>query len=175
MDVTPTTGTHLDDDEAADAAPLDLTPRDVAPRHRATGRRRWGAIAALVVVVAGLGIVLFEGLTNATVYFYNVDEAVAKRPELGTSRFRLQGNVIAGSVHDRGDRMTFDLKYHGAVVHVVHTGDVPDLFQPKIPVVLEGAFDGDTYRSDRMLLRHDSTYDEEHRSRTRQAERDART
>jgi cytochrome c-type biogenesis protein CcmE len=71
--------------------------------------------------------------------------------------------------------MMFDLKYHGVVVPVVHTGDVPDLFKPKIPVVLEGAFDGGTYRSDRMLLRHDATYDEKHGTRTRQAERDART
>jgi cytochrome c-type biogenesis protein CcmE len=119
--------------------------------------------------------VLFEGLTNATVYFYNVDQAVAKRSELGTSRFRIQGNVIPTSVRDEGQRMEFDLKYHDVVVHVVHTGDVPSLFKPAIPVVLEGSFRGDTYRSDRMLLKHDETYDEDHKSRTREAEQDART
>ncbi len=170
MDVT-------DDVESPDAAPLDLTPREVVVRARRTGARRWWGIAALVVVVAGLGFVLFEGLTNATVYFYNVDEAVAKRSELGSDRFRVQGNVIPGSVRDEGERMEFDLKFRGVQVHVVHTGDVPDLFKPSIPVVLEGHFqDGSTtYRSDRMLLRHDSTYDEEHEDRTRDAERDARS
>jgi cytochrome c-type biogenesis protein CcmE len=99
----------------------------------------------------------------------------AKRSDLGTSRFRIQGNVIPSSVDDEGQRMEFDLKYRDAVVHVVHTGDVPSLFKPAIPVVLEGAFQGDTYHSDRMLLKHDETYDEEHKSRTREAEQDARS
>ena len=71
--------------------------------------------------------------------------------------------------------MEFDLKYHDVVVHVVHRGDVPSLFKPAIPVVLEGAFDGDVYRSDRMLLKHDSTYDEKHRTRTSEAQQDARS
>lgn len=173
MDVT--TPADHDDLESADAAPLDLTPRVVAPRRRATRRQRRWAIAVLAVVVAGLGLVLFEALTSASVYFYNVDEAVAKRAQLGTTRFRIQGNVIASSVHDRGNHMTFDLKYHGAVVHVVHTGDVPDLFKPSIPIVLEGAFSGTTYHSDQMLLRHDATYDEEHKTRNREAEKDAKT
>ena len=165
----------IDDLESADAAPLDLTPREVVPRGRATGSRRWGGVLVLVVVIAGLGFVLFQGLSNATVYFHNVDDAVAKRDELGTSRFRMQGNVIASSVDDSGQRMEFDLKYDDVVVHVVHTGDVPAQFKPAIPVVLEGAFDGDVYRSDRMLLKHDETYDEEHEGRTREAERDARS
>ena len=164
-----------DDAESVDAAPLDLTPRDVAPRRRATGSKRWAGLGVLAVVVAGLGFVLFQGLTNATVYFYNVDDAVARRDELGTARFRIQGNVIPESVDDSGDRMQFDLKYEDVVVPVVHTGDVPALFKPAIPVVLEGAFDGDVYRSDRMLLKHDETYDEEHEDRTREAERDARS
>lgn len=164
----------IDDAESPDAAPLDLTPREVMPRRRMSPRRRWGGIALLVVVVAGLGLVLFEGLSNATVYFYNVDQAVAKRDELGTSRFRIQGNVIAGSVQDHRGRFEFDLRYGDATVHVVHRGDVPDLFQPSIPVVLEGSFDSKgVYRSDRMLLRHDSSYDEKHANRTRDAERDA--
>lgn len=131
-------------------------------------------MAVLLVVVVALGVVLFEGLSNATVYFYNVDQAVAKRAELGSSRFRIQGNVIPGSVNNEGARLEFDLRYGSKSVHVIHRGDVPDLFKPSIPVVLEGSFDRDgVYRSDRMLLRHDSTYDEKHGDRTREAKRDA--
>jgi cytochrome c-type biogenesis protein CcmE len=177
MDVTrppEISGVAQDDAESADSAPLDLTPRDVRPRRKASRKQRRLAAAVLVVVVAALGVVLFEGLTNATVFFYNVDQAVAKRPELGTSRFRIQGNVIPGSVHDEGDAMAFDLKYHGVEVHVVHTGDVPDLFKPSIPVVLEGHFDGKIYRSDQMLLRHSPQYDAQHKTRDRQADQDAK-
>jgi cytochrome c-type biogenesis protein CcmE len=170
MDVKPV----LDDAESADSAPLDLTPRDVAPRRKATKRQRWLAAGVLVVVVIALGGVLFEGLTSATVFFYNVDQAVAKKSELGTTRFRIQGNVIPGSVKDEGDAMAFDLKYHGVEVHVVHTGPVPDLFKPSIPVVLEGHFSGNTYDSDDMLLKHSPDYDVKHKTRDRQADRDAK-
>ncbi len=164
----------IDDAESADAAPLDLTPRDVKPRRKATKKQRWIAAFVLVAVVGALGAVLFEGLTNATVFFYNVDQAVAKRSELGTSRFRIQGNVIPGTVHDLGSAMAFDLKYNGVEVHVVHTGDVPDLFKPQIPVVLEGHFQGKTFDSDQMLLRHSPEYDAKHPTRDREADQDAK-
>lgn len=162
-------------DEAADG-PLDLTPRDVGPR-RARRRRPWIYLVALVVV-GGIGLVLFNGLENATTYFYNVDKAVAERQELGDKRFRMQGNVIDGTITKDGDRTDFLLAFGGKQVRVVHTGDVPELFQPAIPVVIEGSF-VDTgsstpeFHSDRIFVRHDSTYTEKHSDRITDAERDA--
>jgi cytochrome c-type biogenesis protein CcmE len=156
--------------------PLDLTPRHRGPVAPVTGRR-WPAVVGIVAVVIALGFVLFNGLSNATVFFYNVDQAVAKRDEIGTSRVRLQGNVLANSIDRTANGVNFDLKYNGKVVKVTHTGEPPELFGPQIPIVLEGAFassaTGAVYRSDRMLIRHDSTYDEKNQKNVRDAERDA--
>ena len=167
--------TPLDTPEEASSGPLDLTPREVTPR-RGRRRRPWIYLVSLVVV-AGIGFVLFNGLENATTYFYNVDKAMAEKKELGDKRFRMQGNVLDGTIAHEGDRTEFTLAFGGKQVHVVHTGDVPELFQPAIPVVIEGSF-VDTgsstpeFHSDRILVRHDSTYTEKHSGRLKDAESD---
>ncbi len=152
MELTPRT---LDDDDVTvegDDAPA-------APRPRRT-RRRWLPLAVLGVVVLGLGGLVYKGLSDATLYFRNADEAVAQRDELGDKRFRLQGTVVGEPVTD-GDTVTFDVAYNGVDVAVAHTGTPPDMFEPGIPVVLEGHWrDGaQVFDSDRMLIKHDESYE----------------
>ena len=53
----------------------------------------WGIVGGLVVV-AVIAVVLWNGLSQATLFFYNVDQAVADRTELGDKRFRIQGNEL---------------------------------------------------------------------------------
>ncbi|MEO6122058.1 MAG: cytochrome c maturation protein CcmE, partial [Acidimicrobiales bacterium] len=111
------------------------------------------------VILACLGFLVFQGLSKATVYFKTADEAVDERASLGTRRFRLEGMVVAGTVQDSGSEVDFTVRGDGgAVVSVVHDGDVPELFQPGIPVVMEGRWDQDRFRSDRILVRHTSEY-----------------
>jgi cytochrome c-type biogenesis protein CcmE len=169
---------HHDDPgagEGFDESPeLDLSPRTpvggaVAPR---TGRRRpIGAYVALAAVVLGIGFVVLQGLGSATLYFRNVDEAVAERDELGTRRFRLQGLVVDDVASD-GDAVTFTLAFNGATVPVRHAGDPPDLFRPDQSVVLEGHFveGSDVFASDRMLVKHDEDYSEDNSERIADAE-----
>ena len=176
VDASGLDGPALDDDESADAAPLDLTPqpgRDVAPRARST-RAPWLKVALLAAVVVAIGVVLANGLGNATTFFYNVDEAVEKRSEIGDRRVRVQGNVIKGSIDQRDNGVAFTLSYNGSSVDIDHRGDTPDLFGPEIPVVVEGRFVGDRFRSEKILVKHDENYDEDNPDRIRDAERDAK-
>jgi cytochrome c-type biogenesis protein CcmE len=138
-------------DEAADAP---VAPR--APRRR----RRWLPLAVLAAVVLGLGVLVYKGLSDASLYFRNADEAVAQRDALGDRRFRLQGTVV-GEPATEGDTVSFDVAYNGVEVPVVHTGTPPDMFRGGIPVVLEGRWrDGaEVFDSDRMLVKHDETYE----------------
>jgi len=152
--------------------PLDLTPRDLEPVPVRTRSRAVGMVVGVVAVV-GIVAVLWNGLSQATLFFYNVDEAVAERTEIGDKRFRMQGNVVRGSVDRTSSGVEFVLAFNGARVPVQHSGEPPELFGPKVPVVLEGRFVGDVYQSDRILIRHDNTYDEENQERIRQAKQDA--
>lgn len=128
-------------------------PRPRAPLGR---RRRW--IAGLVIAAA-LAFLLFRAVGDATVYFKTADEAVAEREALGDRRFRLEGLVVPGSVRDGAREVDFTVRgQQGATVDVVHQGDVPELFQPDIPVVLEGHFQGAEFVSDRILVKHTNEY-----------------
>jgi len=111
-----------------------------------------------VVVLAALGFLVFQGLGNATLYFRTADEAVAQRSQLGDRRFRIEGDVVDGSVRQVGNDVSFTLTSKSVEVPVRHKGDPPELFRPGIPVVLEGRFQGDYFTSDRILVKHSETY-----------------
>ena len=146
---------------------MDLTPRTgpetavaSASRRRppSSKRRKIGVSVVLAVLLAAMAIILFEGLSNATMYFYNADEAVAKKTSLEDKRFRLQGQVVPGTVRDTGETVDFDVTFNGVTVAVQNEGSPPELFQEGIPVVLEGKWQGDVFASDRILVKHTSEY-----------------
>ncbi len=177
---------HPDDEIGVsdDAGPMpvhDLTPRSLPGRRP----RRWLPISLVVVIVVLIGLVIANGLGDASLFFRNVDEAVAERPDLGDRRFRLQGTVVPGTVVETtiGDEpvVLFTVNYDGVRADIVHRGDPPQLFQDAIPVVLEGrwtegpppgvtdfdggANDGWYFASDEMLVKHDNEYVAENEER----------
>jgi cytochrome c-type biogenesis protein CcmE len=152
---------------------VELTPR-TAPdptRHR---RSPW-AYGVLVAVLLGLGVVVYQGLTSASLYFYNADEAVAQRGDLGDRRFRLQGTVLGDSIVPTEQGVEFTVAYNGARVDVHHDGDPPELFQPGIPVVVEGRWSGDVFASDTIRVKHSEQYEADNQDRLDDAERGAET
>ena len=119
-----------------------------------------------LVIAGALGFLLFRAVGDATVYFKTADEAVAERAELGSRRFRIEGLVVPGSVREGANEVDFTIRgQRGATVPVVHDGDVPELFQPDIPVVLEGRFEGERFVSDRILVKHTNEYKAENPDR----------
>ena len=137
-----------------------------APPVRRTSKAR--VVVGAVIVLGALGFLLLR-LGDATVYFRTADEAVAQRDQLGDRRFRIEGVVMAGSVRQSDGGVDFRIEENGVEVPVRHTGDPPELFQPDIPVVLEGRFtDGsDVFASDRIMVKHSETYQEENPERTK--------
>ncbi|MCU0309687.1 MAG: cytochrome c maturation protein CcmE [Acidimicrobiales bacterium] len=176
MELTPRTGPSVDDAAPGETAGPGLAP---AEARRSRSRRRLPVVVALLVIVGVAGFVIVNALGNATLFFYNADEAVAQRSELGTQRFRLQGTVVGPSVQRVDEGVTFDVTFNGVEVPVSHQGDPPELFQPDIPVVLEGRFaeggstgpaDAPLFLSDRMLVKHTNEYDAKNEDRLRIAE-----
>jgi cytochrome c-type biogenesis protein CcmE len=149
-------------------ADLDLSPR-VRPAPKG---RRGVAIVVIVLVVGALAFAATKALSDASLFFHNADEAVAKRAELGDSRFRLQGTVVRDTISDTADGVDFVVAFNGVEVAVHHRGDPPELFKAGEPVVLEGRWDRtvDVFASDRMLVKHDENYDAENEDRITEAE-----
>ena len=168
------------DDAATGTGPkgtqdTDLSPLTPRPGPRSRRARRSVALVVVVAVAAAVSLLITNLLSDASLFFYNADEAVERRDELASERFTLQGTPIAAPVDtffDDRPVLAFSVGFNGVVVDVVHSGDPPELFQPGVPVVLEGAWrlgpgpgpviadDGWHFASDRMLVKHDNDYRE---------------
>jgi cytochrome c-type biogenesis protein CcmE len=155
---------------------VELSPRTASddPGSVTNPRRRspW-AYGALVLVLIGIGVVAYQALSSASLYFYNADEASERRAELDGQRIRVQGVVlddVAPRANDEG--VTFTIKFNGVELPVEHDGDPPELFEPGTPVVLEGEFGGslEAFRSDRILVKHSEEYEAENGDRLDEAE-----
>lgn len=116
-------------------------------------RAKW----ALVAVVC-LGVVVWMGflLRSNVVYLDPVSAAVADKE---TGNTRIGGSVVPGTIRQRTGGVAFDMTEGGVVMSVVHDGSPPDLFRECAPVVVEGRWRGDTFRSDRLLIRHGNEYE----------------
>lgn len=151
---------------AAPAAGSGPTGGDVGPitrRRRFLASRRRQLIVA-VVILAALGFLAAEGLSNATIYFKTADQAVADKAQLGSRDFRIEGTV-GQQITQVGQTVRFTITANGATVPVVDTGSPPQLFKKGIPVVLEGHWQGGYYASDQIMVKHTASYTEAHPDR----------
>lgn len=130
--------------------------------RRSRNRTRYivaaGVCAVAVVAVIVLAVVLSENV----VYFRTVSEAVKGQKSQGTSRFRLAGAVVPGTIHETAKGVDFELTDGKQTVKVHHQGDPPELFRNNAPVVCEGRWasvqSGSAFDSDRILIKHGSDY-----------------
>jgi cytochrome c-type biogenesis protein CcmE len=160
MDVTEPRTLDPGPDGEGDTTPTDESGFDATPRVRSPrGGRTVAVTIALVAVVAALVMIAINLLGDASLFFLNADEAVAQRDDLGEDRFRMQGTVVPGTVDERDGGVRFQVAFNDVTADVNHRGDPPELFQPDIPVVLEGNWDGEVFASDRILVRHSSEYE----------------
>ena len=164
MDVSPRSLTPVSAPSATGSDPAGEPVAGARPTRGSRGARVRGLLLAAVVLGA-LGFVVLRGLGNATLFFYNADEALAQRQELGRDRIRLQGNVLDGTIERSNGLANFVVSFAGADVDVAHQGEIPQLFQPGIPVVLEGRWEGNVFASDRMLVKHSEVYVEQNADR----------
>jgi cytochrome c-type biogenesis protein CcmE len=130
-----------------------------------------------LLVAAAIVAVLVVTLGDATLVFHEVDAAVDQRDDLGDDRFRVVGTPLPGLVEtvvDGETAVVFTLCSGGVFADVVHVGDPAELFQPGVPVVLQGvwsvgdaaeldgltapAADGWHLRTDHMVVKHDNDY-----------------
>jgi cytochrome c-type biogenesis protein CcmE len=133
-------------------APPPTPPPPVRKPHRV---RYWVAGGLCLAAVAYL---IIGGLGSNIVYFKTVSEAVRGRQSQGDHRFRLMGAVVTGSVTRTADGVSFQVTDGEQRASVLHHGDPPELFKDGIPVVCEGHWQGTTFDSDRIMIKHGAEY-----------------
>jgi cytochrome c-type biogenesis protein CcmE len=105
-------------------------------------RGKSALIVSIAVVVVALGFLIYTGLSDNMVYYYHVDEYLAKVSLLNGERVKVNGKVSNGSI--KKEHMDYRFVIHGSeskLLRVSYHGVVPDTFKEGSDVVVEGTFD----------------------------------
>lgn len=127
------------------------------------------SLLVLGLILLALAYVLFKGATNSLQYFLTVQQANASRAKLGDTTFRMEGVVVPGSIVATPVGVDFTIRYSSSLDRVIDYGTPPQLFQPSIPVVIQGHFQGNAFLSDLIMVKHSSNYVAEHPNRIKDA------
>lgn len=120
---------------------------------------KWFVLPAIGIIVVALGFMLVTSLGENLVYYQTPTEAVDDRADFPDGeRFRLGGLVAEGSVVATTEGVSFIVTDGDQSINVAHTGAPPQLFQEDIGVVVEGAWAGDRFESDTLIINHDEEY-----------------
>src|SRR5689334_21399916 len=124
-------------------------------------RSRRGAIAAVAVIVAAFGYLLYGGLDKNVVYFLTPKELLAKGARAVDVPVRLGGQVKPGSV--KWNDVSRDLSFtvtDGASDILVHSkGAPPQMFRDGMGVVVEGRYHPDgIFNSTNLIVKHSNEY-----------------
>jgi cytochrome c-type biogenesis protein CcmE len=120
---------------------------------------KWFVLPAIGIIVLALGFMLFGSLGDSLVYYLTPTEAVDQQADFPDGeRFRLGGLVAEGTIETTGGGVTFIVTDGDRSINVVHTDTPPQLFQENIGVVVEGAWAGNQFESDTLIINHDEEY-----------------
>lgn len=126
--------------------------------------KRVRVLLAGAVVAAAVGALLLTSVRGGLVYYVTPQELVQGGDRYLDKAIRLGGFVVPGTLRWDRERLetTFQLRDeadHGSVaVTVVHHGAPPDLFREGKGAVVEGRWDGQTFQSTTILVKHSEEY-----------------
>ncbi len=129
-----------------------------------TRRRRLLWVLALVIAAGIAATLVAMALQRNVAYLYTPGEVLrgeaGAQVASGQTRFRLGGMVAADSFQRTPGTLEAQFKVTDgdALMPVVYTGILPDLFREKQAVIATGRMDGDRFIAEQVLAKHDETY-----------------
>lgn len=122
-----------------------------------TGKSKRLAVFAVIAALLSGGVFLvLSALQDNIVLFFTPSELT---PEKMTARqLRIGGLVEEGSVQIDGLEARFSITDSAAVVSVLYTGALPDLFREGQGIIAQGRFEDNIFRAANVLAKHDETY-----------------
>jgi cytochrome c-type biogenesis protein CcmE len=125
-----------------------------------SARRRPPTVA---VVVLGATLVLLVGVLvaaalNHSLSYYRTPSELVSSPSADRS-VRVEGLVVAGSVHHAGAEVRFVITDGSHELHVVTRDAPPSTFRPGQGAVVQGhLLPGGVFRADQVMVRHSNDY-----------------
>jgi cytochrome c-type biogenesis protein CcmE len=120
-------------------------------------------IVGAVLIAAAVSYLVYAGIRTTSVYYFEMDEFVARRAAHAGEDLRVKGWVRAGSVQwdPATNRLAFDLaRQDGSeAVPVAYTGILPDMFAEGREVVVEGRYEVPGLRAKQIMTSCPSKYE----------------
>lgn len=158
-DDTPSWDGSLDDDFDDESLLADDLDYGLAADDEEGGS--WGLIAGVIVAMAAIGFLVFDGL-QAETYFFDVHDAVERGDELIGETVRVRGDVEAGSIEGKDGHLgqQFNISSEGESMTIVSNRALPDSFEEDSEVVAEGVLDENfVLEANEVLVKCPSRYE----------------
>lgn len=123
-------------------------------------KKRLLGVLAIVVMLGALGAISLGNIGDDLAYYWSPTE-LAAASNAKDATVRLGGMVVAGSYRwdQAAQRVEFDVTDMKTTVHVVNTGNPPQMFREGIGVVIEGRLGPDgVFHSDKLMVSHGNEY-----------------
>ena len=125
--------------------------------------RRWRFVIAFTVIAAAFGYIVLNGFDRSMVYYLTVNELLVRGASAGEN-VRVAGVVVPGSIEKDARALSLSFvvedKAGGGTIPVTYSGIVPDTFQEKSDVVVEGALGTDgIFRAQTLMAKCPSKYE----------------
>jgi cytochrome c-type biogenesis protein CcmE len=122
-------------------------------------KRRRVQVLSMAGVSLALVLALLWFLPDDSFQFFRSPSEVAEAPPPPNERFRIGGLVAENSiVRGQGEQVSFSVTDGGAIVPVVYTGILPDLFKEGQGMVAQGNYINGRFEALEILAKHDETY-----------------
>ncbi len=126
------------------------------------GRKGVQFTFGLIIIAGGLVALAGVSFKQNLVYYITVGEFLDRKGSLPPQGFRVNGNVVKGSVQRAGEgiSVTFAITDGARSMPVVYARELPDTFKDGAEVVVEGTADAKgTFHARTLLAKCPSKYE----------------
>lgn len=116
----------------------------------------------LIVSTIGIGALAWRTAAGDISYYVEPDEFLAQVQDGDTSRWRVGGRVVDGTIDEQNGRpVAWDIQGDdGSRISITYDGIVPNLFTAGAFVVVEGSLDesGKTLNASSVIIKHENEF-----------------
>jgi cytochrome c-type biogenesis protein CcmE len=123
-------------------------------------------VVGALLVGAAVSYLVYAGIRTTSMYYFELDEFLARRDAHVGEDLRVKGWVRQGTMRwePRTNALTFELGREGATepgIPVAYRGLLPDMFAEGREVVVEGRYDEGAFTARQILTSCPSKYEPE--------------
>ncbi len=125
-------------------------------------------VVAVLFVLFGIGLMIYNGIDSTGIYFLTVEELIAQATSLKGTSIRVSGNVVDGTIDYNARDLILkfaisDMENETKTINAHYNGIMPDAFKDGAEVILEGVYEksDNLFKAEILLAKCPSKYEEE--------------